>query len=252
MPGTGEEILSLRGAGSPDPRHAGAPGAAEASSRDGGQLRRWRGMRGRRSPGWRRARPPARREIAPGETREWIRRKLLLRDFFNRRVAVFVEVKDDDVRRELARRSSVPRKRRGTDLGGGPGRDARRADRAGDPKLAIPRRIEIQADPFAHGGSMSPGLYALTVRTSFAAAHRLREYDGNCERLHGHNWQVEVTVESPTLDERGIALDFRILKDVASRPALPVRPPVPERSPAVRRDEPVVGESRAPLVRGNG
>ena len=48
------------------------------------------------------------REIAPGETREWIGRKLLLRDFFNRRVAVFVEVKDDDVRRELARRSSVP------------------------------------------------------------------------------------------------------------------------------------------------
>lgn len=51
---------------------------------------------------------PCKREIAPGETREWIRRKLLLRDFFNRRVAVFVEVKDDDVRRELARRSSAP------------------------------------------------------------------------------------------------------------------------------------------------
>ncbi len=51
---------------------------------------------------------PCKREIAPGEIREWIRRKLLLRDFFNRRVAVFVEVKDDDVRRELARRSSVP------------------------------------------------------------------------------------------------------------------------------------------------
>jgi hypothetical protein len=51
---------------------------------------------------------PCQREIAPGETREWIRRKLLLRDFFNRRVAVFVEVKDDDVRKELARRSSSP------------------------------------------------------------------------------------------------------------------------------------------------
>jgi len=51
---------------------------------------------------------PCKREIAPGETREWIRRKLLLRDFFNRRVAVFVEMKDDDVRRELARRSSAP------------------------------------------------------------------------------------------------------------------------------------------------
>lgn len=47
------------------------------------------------------------REIATGETREWIRRKLLLRDFFIRRVSVFVEVKDDDVRREIARRSSA-------------------------------------------------------------------------------------------------------------------------------------------------
>jgi hypothetical protein len=50
---------------------------------------------------------PCKREIAPGGTREWIRRKLLLRDFFNRRVAVFVEVKDDDVGKELARRSSA-------------------------------------------------------------------------------------------------------------------------------------------------
>jgi len=49
---------------------------------------------------------PCKREIAPGETAEWIRRKLLLRDFFNRRVAVFVEVKAEDVRRERARRAS--------------------------------------------------------------------------------------------------------------------------------------------------
>ena len=51
---------------------------------------------------------PCRREIPPGETREWVRRKLLLRDFFNRRVVVFVEVKDEDVQKEFARRSSVP------------------------------------------------------------------------------------------------------------------------------------------------
>jgi len=51
---------------------------------------------------------PCKREIAPAGTREWIRRKLLLRDFFNRRVAVFVDVKRDDVRKELARRSSSP------------------------------------------------------------------------------------------------------------------------------------------------
>ncbi|MGE5247136.1 MAG: 6-carboxytetrahydropterin synthase QueD, partial [Verrucomicrobiota bacterium] len=56
------------------------------------------------------------------------------------------------------------------------------------------------------------GVYALTVGASFAAAHRLREYQGNCERLHGHNWRVEVTVESRVLDGQGIALDFRAIK----------------------------------------
>lgn len=59
---------------------------------------------------------------------------------------------------------------------------------------------------------MNPERYALTVRSSFAAAHRLRGYEGNCERLHGHNWQVEATVESPELDDRGMALDFRAMK----------------------------------------
>jgi hypothetical protein len=53
---------------------------------------------------------PCKGEIVPGETREWVRRKLLIRDFFNRRVAVFVEVKDDDVRKELESRSSSPGK----------------------------------------------------------------------------------------------------------------------------------------------
>lgn len=48
-----------------------------------------------------------RKEISSGDLREWIRRKLLLRDFFNRRVSVFVEVKEEDVRKELERRTSA-------------------------------------------------------------------------------------------------------------------------------------------------
>ena len=60
------------------------------------------------------------------------------------------------------------------------------------------------------------GTYALTVRATIAAAHRLKEYGGNCERLHGHNWRVEVTVESGSLDARGIALDFREIKSSLS------------------------------------
>jgi len=59
---------------------------------------------------------------------------------------------------------------------------------------------------------MSGGTYTLFVKASFAAAHRLREYEGNCERLHGHNWKVEAAVESDRLDSRGIAIDFRVIK----------------------------------------
>ena len=59
---------------------------------------------------------------------------------------------------------------------------------------------------------MSGGTYTLLVRSSFAAAHRLRGYEGNCERLHGHNWRVEASVEADRLDSRGIALDFRVMK----------------------------------------
>lgn len=61
---------------------------------------------------------------------------------------------------------------------------------------------------------MKKGLYSLSVRSSFSAAHLLRGYEGNCERLHGHNWLVEATVESEAVDSRGMALDFRELKRV--------------------------------------
>lgn len=56
------------------------------------------------------------------------------------------------------------------------------------------------------------GTYRLTVRSDFAAAHRLRGYEGDCENLHGHNWKVEATVESDALDACGMAVDFRVIK----------------------------------------
>lgn len=56
-------------------------------------------------------------------------------------------------------------------------------------------------------------MYELTVRDHFDAAHSLRGYPGECRRLHGHTWDVEVTVEGETLDEIGIVYDFKALKD---------------------------------------
>lgn len=56
------------------------------------------------------------------------------------------------------------------------------------------------------------GTYYLTVKDHFDAAHHLYGYPGECKNLHGHTWDVEVTVESPELDEIGIVYDFKNLK----------------------------------------
>ena len=55
-------------------------------------------------------------------------------------------------------------------------------------------------------------MYRITVEDNFSSAHRLREYEGKCSSLHGHNWKVQLTVRSDKLDERGITLDFGKLK----------------------------------------
>jgi len=57
-------------------------------------------------------------------------------------------------------------------------------------------------------------MYILTVKGGFSAAHALREYEGECEELHGHNWNVEVTVQTEGLDDVGLGVDFRVMKNV--------------------------------------
>jgi len=55
-------------------------------------------------------------------------------------------------------------------------------------------------------------MYRVKVTDNFSSAHNLREYEGNCERLHGHNWQIEVSLKGKELDELGMLVDFRELK----------------------------------------
>jgi len=56
-------------------------------------------------------------------------------------------------------------------------------------------------------------MYELKIITQFAAAHQIRGIEGGCERLHGHNWKVEVFVSGDKLDENGLLIDFRDMKD---------------------------------------
>lgn len=56
-------------------------------------------------------------------------------------------------------------------------------------------------------------MYQITIETHFSSAHRLIQYNGECERLHGHNWKVFVSVSSEILDNLGMVMDFKVLKD---------------------------------------
>ncbi len=55
--------------------------------------------------------------------------------------------------------------------------------------------------------------YTLKIVTDFAASHALRNYEGACQRLHGHNWKVEVEVEATKLDDVGMGIDFKVIKN---------------------------------------
>ena len=56
-------------------------------------------------------------------------------------------------------------------------------------------------------------MFVLKIVTDFASAHSLRNYPGDCSRLHGHNWGVKVSVCSEVLNDMGIAIDFREIKN---------------------------------------
>lgn len=55
-------------------------------------------------------------------------------------------------------------------------------------------------------------MYEIKVKADFSAAHNLRNYEGKCERLHGHNWIVEAAFRYKKLDGNGLAVDFKIAK----------------------------------------
>ena len=59
-------------------------------------------------------------------------------------------------------------------------------------------------------------MYELKVITDFAAAHKLRNFRGECEKLHGHNWRIEVVLSGDRLNEAGLLIDFKDVKTAAN------------------------------------
>ena len=56
-------------------------------------------------------------------------------------------------------------------------------------------------------------MFEVRVETDFAAAHFLKDYNGKCENLHGHNYKVYAHVKGSVLNEGGMLLDFSCLKN---------------------------------------
>jgi len=59
--------------------------------------------------------------------------------------------------------------------------------------------------------------FTLKIVTDFASAHTLRDYPGACNRMHGHNWKVEVEVVGSKLDETGMIIDFKKIKQATNQ-----------------------------------
>jgi 6-pyruvoyltetrahydropterin/6-carboxytetrahydropterin synthase len=54
--------------------------------------------------------------------------------------------------------------------------------------------------------------YEISTETAFSAAHYIAGYDGDCARLHGHNWRVRVAITAAENKPMGFTYDFRKLR----------------------------------------
>jgi 6-pyruvoyltetrahydropterin/6-carboxytetrahydropterin synthase len=55
--------------------------------------------------------------------------------------------------------------------------------------------------------------FLLSAEATFSAAHTLPGVP-QCDRMHGHNWRVRVTVrvDATALDRHGMGVDFRVIE----------------------------------------
>lgn len=57
-------------------------------------------------------------------------------------------------------------------------------------------------------------------RFRFEAAHRLPHHEGKCRELHGHSYELVVTLDLPVDEQSGMALDFQQIKQAVQRDVL--------------------------------
>lgn len=57
-------------------------------------------------------------------------------------------------------------------------------------------------------------MYEVIKTLEISAAHRLKlPYESPCTNLHGHNWKIKVFLRSEALNDEGMVMDFKQIKE---------------------------------------
>lgn len=60
-------------------------------------------------------------------------------------------------------------------------------------------------------------MYYVSKKLEVAGAHQLKlNYESKCGNLHGHNWWITVHCKSSILNENGMVVDFKHIKNMVS------------------------------------
>ena len=58
-------------------------------------------------------------------------------------------------------------------------------------------------------------MYYVSKRMEIAGSHKLTlSYDSPCQNLHGHNWIITVYCKAKELNEDGMIIDFKHIKEL--------------------------------------
>lgn len=58
-------------------------------------------------------------------------------------------------------------------------------------------------------------MYTIKKTLEVASAHKLHlNYESPCGNMHGHNWKITVFCRSEHLDDNGMVIDFKKIKDI--------------------------------------
>ena len=58
----------------------------------------------------------------------------------------------------------------------------------------------------------------VTKRFRLDSAHFLPDYPGKCQRMHGHSWEILITIGGPVNPETGMIVDFSAIKERLVKP----------------------------------